>query len=109
MIMGAWGLGRKRLPYDAEVEYIGVGSTVGPYIDTGYRWTTDNIKIDIEFLRTGTPKAQTGLFGSQKVGQDTNWGVQFWQTYATNVQHYIGSSSNVYHWAEIPFRWRCII
>ena len=33
MIMGAWGMGRKRLPYDAEVEYL--ESTGEQWIDTG--------------------------------------------------------------------------
>ncbi len=87
------------LPYDAEVDYIGVGSSVGPYIDTGYRWTTDNIKIDIEFTMVGPANAETGLFGSQKVGVDTNWGVQFWHSsggYGTS--HNIGSTANVYVW-----------
>ena len=89
--------GQRILPYDAEVEYIGVGATTGPFIDTGYRWTTDNIKIDIELMRTGTPAPNTGLFGSQKVGVDTNWGIQFWQG-GVRVFHYIGSSGNVYYW-----------
>lgn len=90
--------GGAELPYDAEVEYLGVGATIGPYIDTGYRWTTDNIKIDIEFMRIAEPTSNTGLFGSQKVGQDTNWGIQFWQPNTSNVRHYIGSSNNVYEW-----------
>lgn len=91
----------KAMPYDAVVEYIGVGSTVGPYIDTGYTWATDNIRIDIEFMRIGAPANNTGLFGSQKVGQDTNWGIQFWQSSGGTVRHYIGSSADVYHWVPI--------
>ncbi len=45
MIMGAWGLGRKRLPYDAEVEYL--QSAGYQYIDTGIKGTLDtDIYVD---------------------------------------------------------------
>ena len=91
----------KPIPYDAEVDYIGVGATIGPYIDTGYRWTTDNIKIDIEFLLTNNSNALTGLFGSQKVGQDTNWGIQYWNISAGDVGHYIGNTT--------AFQWNPLI
>ena len=96
--LGAERNNREPIPYDSEVEYIGVGEAIGPYIDTGYSWTTENIEIFIEFLRTAEPTANTGLFGSQKIGTDTNWGLQFWCPNPSSVQHYLGSTAVIYAW-----------
>lgn len=64
MIMGAWGLGRKRLPYDAEVEYL--ESTGTQYIDT--LWTptrTAKLTLDCSLSTTsGPPQFGTIEFSS---------------------------------------------
>lgn len=64
MIMGAWRLGRKRLPYDAEVEYL--ESTGTQWIDTAYKHSGPcEYIIDINGTPTSSDK---GILGSYITG-----------------------------------------
>lgn len=70
MIMGAWGMGRKRLPYDAEVAYL--QSTGTQWIDTGTP-ATSNTHVNIRF--SDYTVAGAWLFGARKAFQNSALGV----------------------------------
>ena len=70
MIMGAWGLGRKRLPYDAEVEFL--ESTGTQWIDTATP-ATSNTHVNVQF--SDYTVAGTWLFGARKAFQNSALGV----------------------------------
>ena len=65
-------------------EYIEVGSTSGPYINTGFYWSSD-CEFEIKAKWTGTPANNTAFFGAYSPNQDTDV-----QVYNGNTLFYVG-------------------
>jgi len=65
-------------------EYIEVGSTAGPYINTGFYWSSD-CEFEIKAKWTGTPANNTAFFGAYSPNQDTDV-----QVYNGNTLFYVG-------------------
>ena len=62
-------LGRKRLPYDAEVEYLESTSGGGQWIDTNYLFTSNKTKVEALFY--STQNSGQVLFGAEVSTQRT--------------------------------------
>lgn len=60
-----------------EVEYLEVGNTAGPYIDTNCAFTTAS-EYEVKFQYTGTPGNETWLFGAYADNKATQLG--FWNS-----------------------------
>lgn len=67
-------------------EYIEVGSTAGPYINTGFYWSSD-CEFEIKAKWTGTPANNTAFFGAYSPNMDTDV-----QVYNGNTLFYVGGS-----------------
>lgn len=65
-------------------EYIEVGSTAGPYINTGFYWSSD-CEFEIKAKWTGTPANNTTFFGAYSPNRDTDV-----QVYNGNTLFYVG-------------------
>lgn len=65
-------------------EYIEVGSTAGPYINTGFYWSSD-CEFEIKARWTGTPTNNTAFFGAYSPNMDTDV-----QVYNGNTLFYVG-------------------
>ena len=65
-------------------EYIEVGNTAGPYINTGFYWSSD-CEFEIKAKWTGTPTNNTAFFGAYSPNMDTDV-----QVYNGNTLFYVG-------------------
>ena len=70
-----------------EVEYLEVGNTAGPYIDTNCAFTTAS-EYEVKFQYTGTPGNETWLFGAYANNKATQLG--YWNS---KIYFRVGGSS----------------
>ena len=75
-----------------EVEYIEVGSTAGPYIQTGVQ-LSDTAYFEIKAKYTDTPENNSWIFGAWESYKDTILGY-----YNSKIRYMVGSAGN-----DVPF------
>lgn len=91
MIMGAWGMGRKRLPYDAEVDYL--ESTGTQWIPLGLQGEPGyDFEYKIRFTQLSSSEA-TGIGGCYESSASLYFGLV--RTNGKLAYHYDGTSSPV--------------
>ena len=98
-------------PEDAKIAYSlveGIGhryiyGTGTQYINTNYLLSSNEARINIEYLQTDNVNLYTSMFGTEKANQDTNWVTAYFgaNSGGSNFSIYLGSSPAIATYASV--------